>query len=106
MEAGRIKHHLANNISDPKNTILVVGYCAPTTLGARIAGGDKEVSIFGNVHKVNAEVKVIDSFSGHGDYNEMIDFLSCQNKKELQQIFLVHGDYESQISYSGKLQDA
>lgn len=106
MEAGRIKHHLANNISNPKNTILVVGYCAPTTLGARISGGDKEVSIFGNVHKVNAEVKIMDSFSGHGDYNEMIDFLSCQDKKELQQIFLVHGDYESQVSYSGKLQDS
>ena len=47
MEAGRVKHHLANNISDPKNTILVVGYCAPTTLGARIVRGDKEVSIHG-----------------------------------------------------------
>ena len=45
MEAGRVKHHLANNISDPKNTILIVGYCAPTTLGARIVRGDKEVSI-------------------------------------------------------------
>jgi metallo-beta-lactamase family protein len=106
MEAGRIKHHLANNISNPQNTILIVGYCSPVTLGARIARGDKEVSIFGTVYKVNAEVKEIDSFSGHGDYKEMISFLSCQNKSEVQRTFLVHGEYQTQINYSAKLQEA
>jgi metallo-beta-lactamase family protein len=106
MEAGRIKHHLANNISNPKNTILIVGYCSPVTLGARIARGDKEVSIFGTVYKVNAEVKEIDSFSGHGDYKEMISFLNCQNKTEVQRTFLVHGEYETQVNYSAKLQEA
>ncbi len=106
MEAGRIKHHLANNISNPQNTILIVGYCSPVTLGARIARGDKEVSIFGTVYRVNAEVKSIDSFSGHGDYNEMIDFLSCQNKSEIQKTFLVHGEYETQVNYSGRLQES
>ena len=106
MEAGRIKHHLANNISNPQNTILIVGYCSPVTLGARIARGDKEVSIFGTVYKVNAEVKEIDSFSGHGDYKEMISFLSCQNKSEVQNTFLVHGEYQTQINYSAKLQEA
>ncbi len=106
MEAGRIKHHLANNISDPRTTILVVGYCSPVTLGARIARGDKEVSIFGTVHKVNAEVISIDSFSGHGDYNEMIDFLNCQNKNEIRKTFLVHGDYETQVNYSARLKEA
>ena len=106
MEAGRIKHHLANNISNPKNTILVVGYCSPATLGARIARGDKEVSIFGTVYKVNAEVNSIDSFSGHGDYKEMMNFLSCQNLSQLQRTFLVHGEYQTQINYSAKLQEA
>lgn len=106
MEAGRIKHHLANNISDPKNTILVVGYCSPVTLGARIARGDKEVSIFGTVYPVNAEVKIIDSFSGHGDYLEMIDFLNCQDKKLVQKTFLVHGEYETQLSYSSRLMES
>jgi len=106
MEAGRIKHHLANNITDPKNTILVVGYCSPVTLGARIARGDKEVSIFGTVYPVNAEVRIIDSFSGHGDYEEMIEFLDCQNKKEVQKLFLVHGEYETQVKYSSRLQEA
>jgi metallo-beta-lactamase family protein len=103
MEAGRVKHHLANNISDPRNTILIVGYCAPTTLGARIGRGDKEVSIFGMVHEIKAEIKKIESFSGHGDYKEMISFISCQDKSALTKTFIVHGEYETQKKYSASL---
>lgn len=103
MEAGRVKHHLANNITDPRNTILVVGYCAPTTLGARIVRGDKEVSIHGTIYPVKAEVKKIESFSGHGDYKEMISFISCQDKKSLAKIFIVHGEYETQKKYVASL---
>ncbi|MCX6326956.1 MAG: MBL fold metallo-hydrolase [Bacteroidia bacterium] len=103
MEAGRVKHHLANNISDTKNTILIVGYCAPTTLGARIVRGDKEVSIHGTVYEVRAEVKKIESFSGHGDYKEMISFLSCQDKSALEKTFIVHGEYETQKKYAASL---
>ena len=103
MEAGRVKHHLANNISDPRNTILIVGYCAPTTLGARIGRGDKEVSIFGTVYDVKAEVKKIESFSGHGDYKELISFISCQDKSSLAKIFIVHGEYETQKKYVSSL---
>ena len=99
MEAGRVKHHLANNISDPKNTVLAVGYCSPTTLGARILRGDSEISIHGTVHKVNAEIRKLDSFSGHADYNEMIKFLECQNKEAIKKLFLVHGEYETQKNY-------
>jgi metallo-beta-lactamase family protein len=106
MEAGRIKHHLANNITDPKNTILIVGYCAPTTLGAKIGRGDKEVSIFGTIYKVNADVKKIESFSGHGDYKEMIGFLDCQDKAAVTKTFIVHGEYETQKKYVGSLQEA
>ncbi|HEX2967852.1 MAG TPA: MBL fold metallo-hydrolase [Bacteroidales bacterium] len=104
MEAGRIKHHLANNISDPANTVLIVGYCAPATLGARIARGESEVSIHGVVHKVKAEIKKIESFSGHGDYREMAEFLSCQNKSSLKKVFIVHGEYETQKKYAGYLE--
>jgi metallo-beta-lactamase family protein len=99
MEAGRVKHHLANNISEPKNTILIVGYCAPSTLGAKIGRGDKEVSIFGTIYPVKAEVKKLESFSGHGDYKEMIGFLNCQDKKSLSKVFIVHGEYETQKKY-------
>ncbi len=105
-EAGRIKHHLANNISNPKNTILMVGYCSPATLGARIAGGAKEVSIFGTVYPVNAEVRSIDAFSGHADYMELISFLNCQNKSAIRETFLVHGEYETQVNYSARLQES
>ena len=105
MEAGRVKHHLANNIENPKNTVLVVGYCAPTTLGAKILRGDKQVSIFGNIYNVNAEIERIESFSGHADYKEMIQFLSCQNQKNISNIFLVHGEFQSQLSYKKSLEE-
>lgn len=103
MEAGRVKHHLANSISDPKNTILAVGYCSPLTLGARILRGDREVSIFGNRYPVNASVERIDSYSGHADYNEMLGFLKCQDPATLSKIFLVHGDYTAQQFFSEQL---
>jgi metallo-beta-lactamase family protein len=105
MEAGRIKHHLANSISNSKNTLLAVGYCSPTTLGARILRGDKEVSIFGNKYKVNADVERIDSYSGHADYNEMLQFLNSQDKTKVKQLYLVHGHYEAQEFFSRKLQE-
>jgi len=104
MEAGRVKHHLANNISNPKNTILAVGYCSPTTLGARILRGDKAVSIHGNMYEVKADVQRIDSYSGHGDYEEMIGFLNCQDKTQLKQVILVHGEYDSQLQYKKYLE--
>jgi len=106
MEAGRVKHHLANNISNPQNTILAVGYCSPETLGARILRGDKEVSIFGEKHIVKADVERIEAFSGHGDYNEMIGFISCQDKSQIRNVFLVHGEYEAQQYYKKQLENA
>lgn len=106
MEAGRVKHHLANNIENPRTTILSVGYCSPTTLGAKIMRGDKEVSIFGTVYQVKAHLASIEAFSGHGDYNELIKYLSCQNKKKIANIFIVHGEDSSRIAYSQHLREA
>ena len=103
MEAGRIKHHIANNISDPKNTILAVGYCAPSTLGARILRGDKEVSIYGVLHEVRAKIERIEAFSGHADAAEMEGFLDCQDKKQVRKVFLVHGEIEAQTAYRERL---
>jgi metallo-beta-lactamase family protein len=105
MEAGRIKHHLANSIENPRNTILVVGYCAPPTLGARILRGDKRVSIFGTEYSVNATIERIESYSGHGDYQEMMDFLNCQDKSFLKGMYLVHGEHEAQLFYKTKLEN-
>ncbi|MHC1777660.1 MAG: MBL fold metallo-hydrolase RNA specificity domain-containing protein [Lentimicrobium sp.] len=103
MEAGRIKHHIANNISNPRNTILAVGYCAPSTLGARILRGDKEVSIFGVLHEVRAKTERIEAFSGHADADEMLDYISCQDKNQVRKVFLVHGEIEAQSAYREKL---
>jgi metallo-beta-lactamase family protein len=105
MEAGRIKHHLANNISNPKNTILVVGYCEPSTLGARIRNGEKKVSIYGTMYDVKADVEVLEAYSAHGDYSEMIVYLSCQDKKQLKKIFLVHGEADVIVDYKKILED-
>ncbi len=99
MEAGRVKHHLANNIDNPKTTILCVGYCEPSTLGAKIMRGESPVSIYGETHTVRAELRRIDALSGHGDYEEMCNYLNCQNKNKLRKLFLVHGDEQAQISY-------
>lgn len=104
MEAGRIKHHLANSISNPANTVLAVGYCAPSTLGARILGGAKEISIHGTSYEVRADIEKIESYSGHGDYMEMADYLSCQDTSKLQNVFLVHGEYETQVKYQSWLE--
>lgn len=97
MEAGRIKHHLANNIENPATTILSVGYCSPVTLGARILRGDEEVSIHGNKYHVKAEIAKIESYSAHADYKEMLEFFGTQDKKQIKKMFLVHGDEEAQL---------
>ncbi len=103
-EAGRIKHHIANNISNWRNTILIVGYCTPSSLGARIQEpGLRFISIFGEIHEVNATVEKIEAFSGHGDYNEMKTFLSCQDTAQVKKTFLVHGDYDVQQKYRNEL---
>ncbi len=104
LEAGRVKHHVANNVSNWRNTILIVGYCSPTSLGARIQEpGLRFISIFGEMHEINATINRIESFSGHADYKEMIDFLSCQNINEIKKTFLVHGEYDVQMFYKNLL---
>ena len=99
MEAGRVKHHIANHIEDPSTTILCVGYCEPSTLGAKIMRGDKTVSIFGQLHKVRAELRSIESLSGHADYEELMRYISCQNKRLIKKIFLVHGEEQTQDNF-------
>ena len=105
MEAGRVKHPLANHIDDPTTTILCVGYCEPKTLGARIMRGDKTVSIFGHIYEVRAELRRIESLSGHGDYSEMINYIGCQEKRRLKKIFLVHGEAATQEHFRDTLNE-
>jgi metallo-beta-lactamase family protein len=98
-EAGRIKHHIKNNISHKRNTILLVGYCTEDSLGGRLMAGRKEVHIFGDFFDVKADVRVMNEYSAHADYNEMLHFLSCQDKRKVKKIFLVHGEYETQVDW-------
>lgn len=104
-EAGRIKHHLKNNIEDARNTVLIVGYCSPNSLGFAIKSGKGEVRIFGDSYQVNASVEVMDSFSAHADYAEMIDYLKCQNVGKVKQLFLVHGEIETQTAFAERLKE-
>lgn len=96
MSAGRVKHHISNNIEDEKCTILVVGYCAPYTLGGKIANKPETVKIFGVEKKVKANIEIMNSFSAHGDTSEMIAFLKRQDKSKLKRLFLVHGEPKRQ----------
>ena len=104
-DAGRVKHHIFHGIEDSKNTILFVGYAEPNSLGGRLHGGDEQVSIFGQTKQVKAEIQVLTSLSAHGDYTEMIQYLSSQDKARLKKIFLVHGDIKAQETFKGHLKD-
>lgn len=102
-EAGRIKHHIANNIENERTCILIVGYATPSSLAGALRRGDEEVRIFGDDYKVKARVEVMDEFSAHADYEEMLEYLSCQDPQKVKKVFLVHGEEETQESYKSKL---
>lgn len=102
-DAGRVKHHIMNNIGQERNTILLVGYCEPRSLGGRLANGDKEVKIFGEMYPVIAEVGQMRSMSAHGDYEDLCQFLACQDLTAVKTIFLVHGEYDEQVSFKSRL---
>lgn len=105
-EAGRVKHHIRNNIGSQKNTILMVGYCEPKSLGGRLIAGQKVVEIFRDEYEVKAEVRSIKSMSAHGDYEDLLHFLSGQDPAKVKQLFLVHGEYEVQQHFAKTLNDA
>jgi metallo-beta-lactamase family protein len=92
-EAGRILHHLRNGIGDPKTTILFVGYCAQQTLGWKIRERWDKVKIFGEEFKVRAHVEELDSFSGHADHSELLDYFGAMTG-ERKKVWLVHGEQE------------
>lgn len=102
-DAGRIKHHIKNNIGNAINTILMVGYCEPRSLGGRLINGEKEVRIFGEEFRVVAEVGSMRSMSAHGDYDDLCQFLACQDTAKVKQVFIVHGEYDVQIEFQNRL---
>lgn len=107
-ENGRIRHHLANNITNPKNTILIVGFMAENTLGRMLVERRPIVRIFGEEFHVKAEVKVLNGFSAHADEDELRDFIfktRTRSGGKLKRVFLVHGEEEPMSSLAGWVRD-
>lgn len=103
MNAGRVKHHLSNNMEDPKSAILIVGYCSPETPGGQLIDGATELTLFGRSQPVKCNVYRMDSFSAHGDRDEMTDFIS--NQKQAKVVYLVHGEQRVQENFKTHLQE-
>ena len=106
VQGGRVEYHVAENISNPYATILIIGYCAEGTLGWRLLNGQSTLSIKGTDHTVLANIERIDVFSGHGDRNDLLEFVGMQSPETLKNIFLVHGEYESMESFKATLAEA
>lgn len=102
--AGRVKHHLANNIEDPRNTVLIVGYCSPETPGGQLRAGNPFIKLFGKFIQVNAHVEIMDSFSAHADRGEILAFIRNQ-QESLKKLYLVHGTIERQEPFRTLLFD-
>ncbi|MBE7172183.1 MAG: MBL fold metallo-hydrolase [Williamsia sp.] len=102
-EAGRVRHHIKSCIESISNTILIVGYCEPKSLGGELAGGARGVYITGDSYDVHADVVVLPGLSAHGDYNDLLHFLSCQDAEQVKQLVLVHGEHAIQEKFEQRL---
>ncbi|MGQ9886913.1 MAG: MBL fold metallo-hydrolase RNA specificity domain-containing protein [Aggregatilineales bacterium] len=101
-EAGRILHHLKNNIEDPRNTVLIVGWQAPDTLGRKLVDGLPVVRIFGEEYENNARLEIINGFSGHADRDELLDWVGAMRDKPAR-TFLVHGEEDAAAAFAQDL---
>ncbi len=90
-EAGRILHHLRNNIENPRNTVMIVSWQAPYTLGRRLADREPEVRIFGETYQRRAEVATIGGLSAHAGQNFLLQYAAA-SRSSLKKIILVHGE--------------
>lgn len=98
-EAGRIRHHLKHNLWDARNSIVFVGYQAEGTLGKLLVQGQKQVTLFGEVINVAAEIHNLEGFSGHADRDGLYAWLSGFQKQP-KHIFLVHGEMDSKRDFA------
>ncbi len=102
-ESGRILHHLANNVGDPRNTIMMVGYQAENTLGRRIIERQPSLKILGEQYQLKAEVVEMHSFSAHADHDDLVEFTGHFDNRKLRNIFLVHGEPVEQTALTQSL---
>jgi len=103
-ETGRILHHLKNNIEDPKNTILIVSWQAPNTLGRRLADREERVKIFGEVYQRRAEVATIGGLSAHAGQDMLIEYAQAAGSR-LKEVFLVHAEEKPASILRAKLKE-
>ncbi|MBC7920997.1 MAG: MBL fold metallo-hydrolase [Ferruginibacter sp.] len=103
VQGGRVEHHVEANISNPYCTILMIGFAAEGTLGARLLNGQNYIEIRGKKLDMLANVERIDVFSGHGDCEDLVEFVRWQAPEQLKQVFLVHGEYESMLLFQSRL---
>jgi metallo-beta-lactamase family protein len=101
-ESGRILHHLRNNLGDPRNTILIVGYQAHGTLGRRLVEKALEVNIFGEPQAVRAQVRVLNALSAHADQHGLLDWIQDRSDPD-KQIYIVHGDEDQSEALATEL---
>jgi metallo-beta-lactamase family protein len=104
-EAGRILHHLRNNVENPNNIILMVGYCAENTPGRKIIDKEPLIKIFGEQFHLKAEVVTLHSMSAHADSDELTNYSKALNSANLKKTFLVHGEYEQQQLLAERLKE-
>jgi metallo-beta-lactamase family protein len=104
-ESGRILHHLRNNIRNPKNTVLIVSWQAPYTLGRRLVDQEKRVRIFGDEYEVKAEVAVIGGLSAHSGQDLLTEY-ALRVKGGAKQVFLIHGEPDPAQALTQKLMEA
>jgi len=102
-EAGRVKHHIANGIENWRNTIMMMGFCEPGSLGARLKRQPETVGIFGNQYNVKAEIVSVNSMSAHADYNDLCQYLACQDAHEVKRVFIVHGEEKVKEEFKKRL---
>jgi metallo-beta-lactamase family protein len=104
-EAGRIQHHLKNNIEDPRSTVLIVGWQAPHTLGRRLVERQSVVKIFGVEYRLKARVETINGFSAHADRNELLGYVRQLDAGRLRSVFVVHGEEASSLALADGLRE-
>jgi metallo-beta-lactamase family protein len=103
-EVGRILHHLRNNIEDPKNTVCIVSWQAPHTLGRRLADREKQIKIFGEPYTVNAEIATIGGLSAHAGQTLLVRYAE-EVKSTVKKVFLVHGENGPAMTLTEKLKE-
>lgn len=103
-DAGRVRRHIQQCVSDASNAILFAGYCGPESFGGELIAGCKSVELFRNSYPVAASVGQLKGLSAHGDCDDLCQFISSQNPEGVRGVFLVHGEYKVQQSLAQRLE--